>query len=248
VSQAHPTTTRRRVLAGLVPSVLGLGLAAVLTGCGAGQITQTDTEQAAINGANATVGPMAIRNAELAPPSNSQGTYAPGSTARLIVTIVNTGLTGDTLVKVSSPAVVSVSIDGSPTGTKDIPGGFSVTSGQDVDGVSGAAAGSASPTSMSSMSMSPTSVPLPTSGSVSTSGSAANGSIVPTPSGVVPAAPGRITIDLVDIKSLNGLPLRAGLTIPVTFYFAHAGQVTLQQVPIAAPADNPAQLSRANGS
>ncbi len=52
-----------------------------------------------------------------------------------------------------------------------------------------------------------------------------------------------MTIDLVGIKSLNGAPLRAGLTIPMTFYFAHAGQVTLPQVPIGAPADGAARSS-----
>jgi hypothetical protein len=50
--------------------------------------------------------------------------------------------------------------------------------------------------------------------------------------------PGSVTIDIVQIRSVNGGSLRAGLTIPMTFYFAHAGQVTLAQVPIAAPADN----------
>jgi copper(I)-binding protein len=55
-----------------------------------------------------------------------------------------------------------------------------------------------------------------------------------------------VKIDLVGISSVNGAPLRAGLNIPVTFYFAHAGQVTVQ-VPIGAPADTSAVLSAANG-
>jgi hypothetical protein len=47
-----------------------------------------------------------------------------------------------------------------------------------------------------------------------------------------------VTVDLVGIRSVNGHPLRAGLTIPLTFYFQHAGHVTLAQVPIGAPSDN----------
>ncbi|HKN99026.1 MAG TPA: hypothetical protein VJX10_18035, partial [Pseudonocardiaceae bacterium] len=142
----HSTPRRRRVLSGIVPSVLGIGLAAVLVGCGAGQITQTAEQESGVNGASGMVGAMAIRDAQLAYPGNQQGTYAPGSTARMILTIVNTGVTDDTLVRITSPAVTSVTIDGSPTGSKVIPGGFSVSSGVDTDD-STASSAAAPPTS-----------------------------------------------------------------------------------------------------
>jgi copper(I)-binding protein len=246
VSRAeHHTTTRRRVLAGLVPSVLGLGLAAVLTGCGAGQITQTDTQTASINGANGTVGSMAVRNVQLAFPSDQQGTYAPGSSARVIVTIVNTGLTADQLVKITSPAATSVTIDGSATGSKTIPGGFAVSSGQDLDdSTAGPSSASVPVTTI------PTTTQPPAPTTTPQSGTGASGSVVPgapsggtvppspgTPTSTAPTLPGKVTIELVGIRSLNGASLRAGLTIPITFYFANAGQVTLAQVPIGAPAD-----------
>jgi copper(I)-binding protein len=47
-----------------------------------------------------------------------------------------------------------------------------------------------------------------------------------------------MTIELVGFRSVNGGPLRAGMTIPITFFFAHAGQVTIGQVPIGAPPDS----------
>jgi copper(I)-binding protein len=241
VSRAeHPTTqhavARRRVLAGLVPSVLGLGLAALLTGCGAGQISQTATQVPAVNGASGSVGPIAIRDVQLAPPNNAQQVYQPGSTARLIATIVNTGLSDDTLVKITSPAVTSITIDGSANGTKVIPGGFAVASGVDDDDMTvNSSAGS------SSVVATTPSTPAAPSGASSPSGSAQ-----PSASSA-PVPPAKITIDLVAIKSINGGPLRAGMTIPMTFYFAHAGQVTLQQVPIGAPADNASLQSSANG-
>lgn len=243
----HHTTTRRRVLAGIVPSVLGIGLAAVLAGCGSGQITQTDTQLSGVNGASATVGSMAIRNAQLAYPPDQQGVYPPGSNARLIVTIVNTGLTSDTLVKVTSPGVSSITIDGSADGTKLIPGNFSVASGQDEDdstvGPSSAAVPTTSVPVVTTTTQAPPSSGQPSSGQPS---SPASGSLVPsapsvpptTTASAQPTAPGVVKIELVGIKSLNGAPLRAGLTIPMTFYFQHAGQVTLPQVPIGAPADS----------
>lgn len=245
------TTTRRRVLAGLAPTVLGLGLAAALTGCGAGQITQTDLQQASVNGASGTVGAMAVRNAQLAYPDNSQGTYAPGSDAELVATIVNTGQTDDTLVKISTPAALGVTVDGSVTGTKLIAGGFAVQSGEDVDDSDASAA--AVPTESAPSSDSPASgSPVTTTGGEPTITSLPPSSRSPiegrpsVPGSVAAATPpAKVTIELVGIKSINGNPLRAGLTIPITFYFQHAGQVTIQAVPIGAPSDT--QVSAANG-
>jgi copper(I)-binding protein len=230
----HLTTTRRRVLAGLAPTVLGLGLAAVLTGCGAGQITQTDLQSAAVNGASGTVGAMAVRNAQLAYPDNQDGTYAPGSTAELVVTIINTGQTDDQLVKITSPAAGSVTIDGAQAGSKAIPGGFAVQSGQDVDDSD--AAVSTPPTAEAPSSNPPSSA----SGepSLSPSSDSPIESRPSVPGSVATATPpAKVTIELVGIKSVNGASLRAGLTIPITFYFQHAGQVTINAVPIGAPSD-----------
>lgn len=219
----HPTTTRRRVLTGLVPGVLGLTL---LAACGAGQITQTDTQESAVNGASGQVGAMAVRDAQLAYPSDSQGVYAPGSNATLVVTIVNTGLTDDTLVKITSPAVTSVTIDGSASGTKLIPGNFAVASGQDLDdsGASAVASGSNPAPTGAGEPGAPTSSSLQPSGSASPS--------------AAPSAPGTVSIVLVGIRSENGASLRPGLTIPLTFYFAKAGPLTLNNVPIGDAADS----------
>lgn len=240
----HSTTTRRRVLAKVVPSALGVGLAAVLVaGCGAGQIAQTDTQESAVNGANGMIGAIAIRNAQLAFPGNPQGVFQPGSTARLIVTIVNTGLSDDTLTKLSSPAATSVRIDGSTSGGKLIPGNFAVASGQDVDDESASAAPSDSPAAptTTTTTVQPTTTPAGGTTTATTTLTTTVPTTTRTPR-TQPARgsqlPGTVTIDLIGIRTLNGAPLRAGLTIPITFYFQHAGQVTLPQVPIGAPTDN----------
>jgi copper(I)-binding protein len=225
----HPIRTRRRLVT-VAPVVAGLGLALLLSGCGAGQITQTDTQAAAVNGASGEVGAMAVRGVELAYPDNSsQGVYPPGSNADLIVTIVNTGVAADTLTGVSTPAAVSVTIDGSPTGAKDIPGGFAVVSGADVDDRNTTA------TTAPLTSSAPATTP-----GVSSSTTPTTAATTTTPNATPPAAgmaPSKVSIVLTGIKSVNGAALRSGLTIPITFTFARAGQVTVD-VPIAAPADN----------
>ncbi|HEX3787669.1 MAG TPA: hypothetical protein VHW44_07405 [Pseudonocardiaceae bacterium] len=244
MSRAEHTTTARRSrsrrLAALAPTFLGLGLVAVLTGCGAGQITQTDTQQASVNGASGTVGAMAIRDAELAYPDNAQGVYTPGQSVSLVVTIVNTGVSDDTLTGVSTPAAAGVTVDGSATGTKLIPGGFAVSSGHDVDD-STVTPGPTTAITTTEPSNPPSEGTLPGSGAGSsssasgTSGSA--GSSVATSVNPVPGKPGAVRIVLVSLKTINGAPLRAGLTIPITFTFAYAGQVTVD-TPVEAPPDN----------
>lgn len=210
----HPTTTRRRVLSG----VLGIGLAVALAGCGAGQITQTDKQLASINGANGNAGPIALRDVQLAYPPNKQGVYEPGSNGVLIVTVVNTGLTPDTLVRVTSPAVTSVLVNGSDTGSVALPGNFAVAAGSDPDDAT-------------------ITVPSAPEGSSSPSVSATT---TPSAGASAAAAPQlrQMTIELVGFRSVNGGSLRAGMTIPITFFFAHAGQVTIGQVPIGAPPDS----------
>lgn len=255
----HTDTKRRRVLGGLVPSVLGLGLAALLAGCGSGQITQTDTQSAAINGANGMTGAIAVRDAQLAYPAGQGGVYQPGTSASLIVSIVNTGRLSDTLVKVTSPAATQVTVDGSASGTKTIPGGFLVSSGTDQDDVTAQAAArtqatdqpgvTATPTAPASSTTSPASgSPASGTGTPSTTASRPGSGPSAGPSSQASANPvtpvGRVTIMLTALRSINGGPLRPGLTIPVTFYFAHAGQVTLD-VPIGAPSDNQFQAAQA---
>jgi copper(I)-binding protein len=240
-SPAPAGVSRRRVLTRFAPAVAGLGIAALLVGCGAGQITQTDTQQSGVNGGSGQVGAIAIRNAELQWPDNAQGVYAPGSNATLIVTIANTGIDPDELVAVSSPAATSITIDGSDTGTKALPGNFSIVSGVDVDDSTAAVqlptttpAAPASSTTEASGSQTSGS---PTSGT-KTSGKSATGThAAPTTTAAPQLPPGTVKIVLNGLRTVNGRQLRAGLTIPITFTFARAGQVTVTEVPVAAAPD-----------
>lgn len=99
----------RRVLA---PAGLALFAAMTLTvsGCAAGQVSQTADQVAAIDGANGTVGDIAVLNARLAPLAREY--YPAGSDARVLLYISNDGFTADSLESVSSSAAQSVRISG----------------------------------------------------------------------------------------------------------------------------------------
>jgi copper(I)-binding protein len=99
--------------------------ALTLVGCGAGQITQTDRQIAAVDGSYGDVGnAIALRNVFIPYPPNQDGTYPPGSTVPVVLTIVNQGSSPDELVGVTSPAAGQVIVLGSP----QIPPGTTVIS------------------------------------------------------------------------------------------------------------------------
>ena len=105
----------RRVLA---PTTMALFVAAslALSGCAAGQYSQTADQVAAIDGANGVVGEISVLNARLAP--TEREFYAEGSDARLLLWISNDGLQADTLDSITTSAAESVEI----TGDSTVPG------------------------------------------------------------------------------------------------------------------------------
>ena len=103
-------------------AVVGALIGAVaLAGCGAGQVAQTAEQVAAVGGANATVGPIAVRNAEFEFDGPVEGAfvYPVRGNAPLEMFIVNSGATADRLIAASSPVAESVQI----SGTTEIPAG-----------------------------------------------------------------------------------------------------------------------------
>jgi copper(I)-binding protein len=106
---------KRRVLGS---AVLGLGAALLLAGCGAGQITQTDTMLPAVNGAlgqAGQAGQVSVRNAVLANRNSCEQAYTAGSNVPLVLTIANAGQHDDQLVSVTSPDATGATIDGQKT-------------------------------------------------------------------------------------------------------------------------------------
>ena len=219
MSRAQQNSTGR-----LRRASLAVGLAALLavTGCGAGQITQTDSQLPAVNGASATAGSIAVRDAQFAYPH--EGHYAKGGEAVLFGSLVNTGAEADTLVSVSSPVAAEVEL----TGDKALPGATALaigTPGEEFEAEEHAEATTTTTTA----------APTTTAGETTTEGATTTAPTTTT------AAPTTTTeaVELGKLKIvLKGLKedLYPGRVYEVTFVFAKAGAVTVQ-LPIASPSD-----------
>jgi copper(I)-binding protein len=95
------------------PILAACGLAATvaLSGCGAGQVSQTATQEPAVNGTSATVGPVSLRNIHLRA-VQSTDYVEPGRDVELLFTAVNSSPdVNDKLVSVKSD-VGTVSLSG----------------------------------------------------------------------------------------------------------------------------------------
>ena len=223
-------TPRRRT----VPAVLGLGIAALLTvaACGSGQLAQTSGMAPAVNGGTGQAGKIAVRNAVVAFPENGR-TYPVGSDVPLIVTIVNSGPTPDTLVSVTS----TVSKPAELSGTLDLLPGTALVAGKDdQDRPSQSATAQATQTPESSSSSAPT-----TTTGAQTSGASSSSQAPTTTTEAAPSSNAQLPIGQISIvlKQVN-TTVQPGQSILVTFTFAHSGAVTLT-LPVAAPGGSPAE-------
>lgn len=224
----------RRVLGA---GVLALGAVLALAGCGAGQITQTATQQPAVNGTYSQVKLLELRNAALQFPPQGQA-YASGQDARLTLTIINNGRQDDTLLSVSSPAAASATIGGS----KVVVAGHSLVIGPDdaVESTNEVQATAAAPAPVTSGTPSSSSSSETPTGTATSSSSSSSETAPATPPGTqVPGGagvkPGVGTIVLQGLKQ----PVWPGQNVPVTFVFKNSGPVTVE-MPLAAPAHVPA--------
>jgi copper(I)-binding protein len=230
----------------IVTAALAAGLGLVAVGCSAGQVTQTDTQVAAVDGASGNAGPIAVRNVMLAfPPDGNR--YHEGDDAPMTFVIANTGENPDKLLSIKSDAAEG---EAEIAGGKEIPARYALRAEYDASKAptktsapssSAHASSSSAPSSVSQTSTPASSSSVaPTSNSVtpSSSGSAASSS-AGRPSGsssVYPSA-SAIPDDLevlqirCTLKKLNR-DVVAAQTIKITFLFEKAGSVTLE-VPMA---------------
>ncbi|WP_051386181.1 hypothetical protein [Actinokineospora inagensis] len=207
------------------------GLAAVLAtaACSSGQITQTDSQLPAVNGALAQAGNIAIRDAMLAYPAD--GSYAEGSDAPLTLSIVNSAGTADKLVDVSSPVATSVQVDGDV----NLPGRTAVVIGEVGKTADGKSVAPTTPTPSTTTTTTPS-----TTSAATTTGKPSSTSSAPTTTTTATTTTAPTTTTTVELGKgkivLKGLTLRLfpGKTVPVTFVFQQAGPVTVN-LPIAAP-------------
>lgn len=84
----------------------------MLSACGAGQISQTATQVAAINGNQATSGDIALRNVHVVYPNAEEYSIEPGGTASLAFTAVNLSESkSDRLTDIKTDYAGAVTID-----------------------------------------------------------------------------------------------------------------------------------------
>ncbi|WP_103351122.1 hypothetical protein [Amycolatopsis sp. CA-128772] len=227
----------RRVLGA---GVLALGAALALAGCGAGQITQTSTQQAAVNGTHAQVKNIDLRNAAVQYPTSGPG-YPAGATPALTLTIVNRDARDDSLVSVTVEGGGQATISGS----KAVVAAHSLVIGPDAAAESTNEVQPTSSGAPTSSSAAPTSSGTPTSSSAPAGSSSATnspGNLTATATSEVPSsgpaatptAPEKVGQATVTLPALKQ-PLWPGQVIKVTFVFQNAGPVTVD-LPIAAPA------------
>lgn len=234
--------------------VLAVGAVAgafALAGCGAGQITQTSTQQSGVEGASANIGQIAVRGAEFtfAGDGKSAVAYPSGGAAPLSMTVANFGAQPDELMAVSSPAAASVEITGdgtvsagkllivqgapTPAPTAEVaPTTVAPAQGAGTLPTVGAtsaevapSAAPASPAARSSAGGAPSTVAA--NATVSAAPSEAAAPPTPSPEGTTSAQ-----VVLAGLKQ----DVKAGLTYPVVLTFQRAGDVTLQ-VPVGNPKD-----------
>jgi copper(I)-binding protein len=192
--------------------------AVALTGCGAGQVAQTSEQVAAVAGANATVGPIGIRNARIEYDTAAHGAaiWPAGSSAPLEMNIVNTGPQPDTLVSATSPVASNVEVSGTTT----VPGGMTLV-------VEGTSSQSATPSAA-------TTTPGATVTAAPTTSAAPTTTAAPSSTGAQ-AEPDFVVRGTAHVV-LTGLrqDLQVGPTYPVTLTFQRAGSVQVD-VPVASP-------------
>ncbi|BDC70778.1 LpqE protein [Prescottella equi] len=120
---ASPT---RRVMAAVA---LAAGATLMLSACGAGQISQTATQVAAINGNQATSGDVALRNVHVVYPNSEEFSIEPGGDAELAFTAVNLSESkSDRLKSIKTDYAGSVKID-EKDGTLEIKPQFALGAG-----------------------------------------------------------------------------------------------------------------------
>lgn len=205
-----PVSDRARPRRTRAPLVVGALIASVaLAGCGAGQITQTSRQVAAVEGANAGAGQIAVRNAtiEFDAPAHGDAVYPAGADAPLHMTIVNAGTEVDRLVAASSPVASSVQV----SGVLRIPGGQTLA-------IEGAPA--------------PLPTPLPAGATPAPSPAGTPATTLPTPA-APPAEEAEAGVGNIVLTGLRE-DIQAGRSYPLVLTFERAGDVRFD-VPVANP-------------
>ncbi|WP_299576445.1 hypothetical protein [uncultured Williamsia sp.] len=213
-------TSSRGVARAVAAAAIGSAVVFGVGACSSGQISQTANQEAAVNGGNATVGQLALRDVHVVyPPVNADDAFVNGGPFELAFLISNnSAYQDDTLQSITVPGGGSATISGSTA----LPATKSLRAGQPSQLLTSGADAST-----------PASAEIPSSqvaSEESQAGSVGN-SADPTET--------RITVTLTGM----GTKVRPGLTVPLQFTFQRAGKVTVN-VPVDAGSVNPRRDSQ----
>jgi len=89
----------------------GLAVAVALSGCGTGQVSQTATQEPAVNGTSGTVGPVSLRNIHLRAAQSTDYVQAGREAELLFVAVNGSPDVNDKLVSITSD-IGTVSLSG----------------------------------------------------------------------------------------------------------------------------------------
>ncbi|WP_280255345.1 hypothetical protein [Nocardia wallacei] len=222
----------RRVVA---VAAVAAGAALALSGCSAGQISQTASQVAAVNGNSANVGKVALRDVRILLPQSEEYTNAKGGKALLAFSAINDGATKpDELASITSDLGQVKITPANP----QLPFQQTLVAGKRGEAHASAPSSSAAPssTAASSTPASGTSA----SAAPTTTGAAAGHQAEGHGAAEHPAEPAAPI--LVEITGLTR-DVTPGLTYQVTFNFKENGTV---QVPV--PVDAGPDTARKEGA
>lgn len=212
----------RRVVA---VAAVAAGAALALSGCSAGQISQTASQVAAVNGNSANVGKVALRDVRILLPQSEEYTNAKGGKAVLAFSAINDGATKpDELASITTDLGQVKITPANP----QLPFQQTLVAGKRSEAHASAPSGSAAPSSTAA------------SAAPTTTGSAAAHQAEGPGAAEHPAEPAAPI--LVEITGLTR-DVTPGLTYQVTFNFKENGTV---QVPV--PVDAGPDTARKEGA
>lgn len=183
-----------------------------LTGCAAGQHAQTAKEISVVDGVNADVGSIALRNIGLAAPTSP--TYQIGGDAQLVLAIINNSTTStDDLTSVSTKVAATTSST-LPGQTVETPGSTESSSSEGTTASSGGTTDNGTDSSTGAAPSTTPPIELPFEP-------------ITVPAGeLVAVGYGETNFATITLHGLTEA-LASGQTLSVTFTFTHAGSVTV---------------------
>ncbi|HEY3715624.1 MAG TPA: hypothetical protein VGL39_13955 [Jatrophihabitantaceae bacterium] len=214
---------------------IGIGVAAaagallVLGGCAAGQRAQTADETPVVDGVAANAGSIALRAVTVTAPAASG--YAKGSNATLQLVIVNSSLSNDQLIGISTPVAADARMfadEAASTFTPPpTPTDTTSTTPTDTTGSTSTDTTSATPTSTptDTTGTTPTSTPTDTTSATPTETAAPTLSAIDLPAGRATSIGYTPELPVIQLEGLTR-ELFPSQAFPITFQFAKAGSVT----------------------